>query len=177
MNEDTPGGGTVKLPTNHAELWQACFVAENEDEAHRQAERQYDIFRRGTVEVDRLSWDGPDSTYEERYFLLPLPVVRVIGLDTDSGWDGDVLYPEWEVVPENDEQLVTYTRSISRDGRAATVQVTCLLGSLLTDYCLWTTAPGIGTAKGFGDDHWLIYPEPVPAAAQSGRAAKGGDNG
>lgn len=149
MSESTPG--TVhsprrkpRMPKSVAALWRQGWVAENEDEAVAQAERMYDLFAGKAVSVDRLEfpWNGE---LDEWIFKRPWPKVWVVALSTERGWDGDVLYPEWEVRPVNSAQVVT-------DHRGRKIR----LGDI--EDLIFTTAPGVGTAKGFAHKDALVYP-------------------
>lgn len=139
-----------RMPTTVAELWEQCWVAEDETQAVAQAERMYDLFKGQRVAVDRIEvWDeGEYAGDGELMFSAPWPEVWVEMLSTERGWDGDVLYPEWYVQPADPEQIVTTV-----DGR--TIRMGDLTGTLTT------TAPGIGSAEGFGHraEAVLIYPE------------------
>jgi hypothetical protein len=134
------------------ELWNQGWVAENETEAIAQAERMFDLFAGKRVAVDRLmfEWDGE---LDEWMFREPWPEVWVVELSTESGWDGDVLLPEWTVRVADPDQIVT-----ELSGK------TIRLGDI-EDYPT-TTAPGIGTAAGFPNKESLVFPIALLAAGQ-----------
>lgn len=136
----------MRMPRSVAALWNQGWVAENEGEAIAQAERMYDLFRRKAVSVDRLMFLWDDEL-DEWMFRRRWPKVWVVGLSTEGGWDGDVLYPEWQVEPVNPHQVVTEWGEGGRKIR---------LGDI--DDLITTTAPGIGTAEGFLHKDELIYP-------------------
>lgn len=142
-----PEPRTTELPTTIKELWATGWVASNAAEADAQAERMYDLFASRTVGVDRLRVRQADGTYDEELFVEPWPEVVVVGLDTNSGWDGEVLYADWSLRVANPDQLVT-----TEDGTSYR------MGDLETEDGLFTTVPGIGTADGFGPTDRLIYP-------------------
>ena len=140
------------MPTTVKELWEQGWVADNEEDAIAQAHRMFDLFYGKQVEVDRLSFlhgEEPFLNFEEEFFVEPYPLVWVVGLDTDRGWDDDVLYAEWMVREADPDQIIT-----DSDGRK------WRMGDLAEcDYDLRTAAPGIGTADGFDHrDIPLIYP-------------------
>lgn len=139
-----------QMPRTVAALWRQGWVAENEDEACAQAERMYDLFHGKEVSVDRLQflWD---RDYDEWMFRRPWPKVRPYMLSTESGWDGDVLYPEWYVRPVNPDQVVT-TWATGNWPKGRKIR----LGDI--DDILVTTAPGVGTAEGFYHKDSLILP-------------------
>lgn len=134
------------MPRTVTALWRQGWVAENEDQAVAQAERMYDLFAGRAVSVDRLTflWDGD---WDEWMFRRRWPRVWVVGLSTESGWDGEVLYPEWYVRPVDPDQVVTEWGPDARRIR---------LGDI--DDLVTTTAPGVGTAKGFGHKTELVLP-------------------
>lgn len=139
------------MPKTIEQLWEQGWVAEDENEAVRQAERMFDLFVGRPVRVDRLLFLHDDD-YDEEMFVKPWPRVVPYALDVDRGWDGDVLYPEWYVRPTNLRQVVT-----TQDGkRFRMADIWRENEGQLT-----TTAPGVGTAEGFAHKDHLIYPEPV----------------
>lgn len=133
-----------------AELWMQGWVAENEDEAVSQAFRMFDLFADRPVRVDRLGFLHDDD-YDEELFAEPWPRVVPYDISVESGWDGDVLYPEWYVRPTNLRQVVTTTH----DGRR--LRMADIWRE--NEGQLVTTAPGIGTAAGFHHKDFLVYPE------------------
>jgi hypothetical protein len=132
------------------DLWNQGWVAENGDEAVAQAERMYDLFAGRRVAVDRLTflWEGE---LDEWMFDTPWPEVWINDLSTESGWDGDVLYPEWYVRVADPDQVATML-----DGTAIR------LGDV--DGYMTTTGPGIGTAAGFGNKDRLVFPPMTPTS-------------
>lgn len=138
----------IAMPRTIEELWNQGWVAENEDEAVQQAERMYDLFVDRAVRVDRLTMRFGDE-YDEVMFERPWPRVRVVGLSTEAGWDGEVLYAEWYVRPTNLRQRLTSIRGEPFSMRTIWAD---------NGHDLATTAPGIGTAEGFGRKDALVYP-------------------
>lgn len=142
----------VKMPTTVSELWDTGWVADNEDEADTQAGRMFDLFAGKEIEVDRLTLRFGDD-YDEILFRQPWPRVYLDSYNTDQGWDGESLYPEWHVHPVFDGQIVTDSEGIR-----------CRMGDLADSLYdlgddLRSTAPGIGTAEGFSHRTIpLIYP-------------------
>lgn len=139
------------LPKTVAQLWRQGWVAEDENEAVRQAERMFDLFAGSPVRVDRLTFLH-DGDYAEKMFAEPWPRVVATYLSVEAGWDGDVLYPEWYVRPTNLRQVVTTHEG--RRFRMADIWRE-------NEGQLTTTAPGIGTAEGFSHKDHLIYPTPL----------------
>jgi hypothetical protein len=137
------------MPTTIKELWNTGWVAENEEEAIAQARRMFDLFQGKEVEVDRLTLPVGDD-YIEEMFVEPWPRVYVEDLNVEGGWDGDGLYPEWDVrVVDPDQIVTTHEGKVYRMGDIAPEADACPLTS---------TLPGIGTAAGFFHNYRLIYP-------------------
>ncbi len=145
---DLPLRGTpvaAPMPTTVKDLWNTAWTAENEDEAFAQAERMFDLFVGRRVAVDRLTFDVGE-TMDEVLFSEPWPEIWVDSLSVEQGWDGDVLYAEWYVHAADPDQVVVSSGGIAYR-----------MGDIEDDL-MTTTAPGIGTEKGFGNREALIRP-------------------
>lgn len=142
---------SMGMPKTIEQLWQQGWVAENQDEAVRQAVRMFNLFAGRPVRVDRLLFRHNDGDYDEELFAKPWPRVVAYYLSVEARWDGDVLYPEWYVRPTNLRQVL-----ITHDGnRFRMADIWRENEGELT-----TTAPGVGTAKGFSHKDSLVYPVP-----------------
>lgn len=130
------------------DLWDQAHVAFDEDEAHAQAIRQYEPFDGKPIDLVEVNGtidiDGARSGWGEIRFAVPVRW-HVVALDTDSGWDGDVLYPEWRLLPARDSGPIPLANG------------TFVWPDQID--CPTVTAPGIGTPEGFADGANLIWPD------------------
>lgn len=134
-------------PTTIEDLWNVCFVANNETEALNQAWRQYAPFHDKVIMVSTFTGQTRETGWTE-FDLTEPACFRVFGLRDDTEWDNDNMIPEWDLRPLDPDLVV-----LDLDGK------TYRLGDI--DYPAYY-APGIGTAEGFGHrDRPLLYPEPL----------------
>lgn len=138
-------------PATLEELWDTgpVYVADDEDQAARQAARQVQQFLGQTITVSELE-GFLDDQYGEVHIDPPV-TVRVDALDVDGGWDGNVLYPQWRVTFEDPDAQVQF----DHDGELRPL-------SDLSD--VWYSPPGIGTRAGYaaGTDHRFELAPPDP---------------
>lgn len=122
-------------------LWKLCYVAENEEDAERQADRQLADLGDRPIVIDQFSaFDPHDSSGDAIEFMFKPRqgfIATITGRNPDGGWDGDVLYPDWGFEPLDPDLLVTdYEGGLY------------LFRNLTTP---WYTPPGVGSRKWFGD--------------------------
>lgn len=127
------------------ELWDVCFVANNEDEAWRQAHRQIEPFLGTVIEVAEVFATLPNG--DRDVIDLGVPVrFRVLSLYDDVDWENGEMIPEWNLVPIDADQVVTV--------RGVALRIGDLVDSV------WF-APGLGTEAGFASARPMIQPEPA----------------
>lgn len=141
---------TEKILTER-EVWAPCYVAETEDEAIAQAQVQFRQVDGRLFRVTRFTGQIGNEGWQEWDIKGRGVVVRVWDLFSDAEWDGDTMYPEWRVRFQGRKYATTIEGDRLR------------LSDI--DYPGYT-APGIGTAEGFGhhEQGRLIWPEKVGVA-------------
>lgn len=142
----------VRAQRTTDDLWNRCYVAENEEEAYRQAARQFADFEGKLIVVHSITGRSAEDADYGEYDFGPHDrfLARVVGsYDTDGGWDGDVLYPDWKLRPVDPDAKVV-PRDLDELRLADLIE-------------WWYVAPGVGSREGFGekDESVIIEPEPV----------------
>jgi hypothetical protein len=158
---------STAMTTTMTELWSQGWVAGNEEQASHQAFRMFDLFNGREVEVDRLDfpwgeWHDHYGWCEERLLIEPYPLVIPYDCEPNE-WDGEVLYAMWSVRPAKPGQIIIFEERVRKGGEWETVTKRVSLDYLVNRRWAWpirTTAPGIGTADGFGHKDGLVLPEP-----------------